>query len=154
MNKRQPTLLQEQDASLIEPARKGNSVRRHVLDKASTLSRDIASLNDPNISHFYDLLTAELQQPRQSAESAQSDKSVGASEKISTAKALDSAASTTEVAAYVHNIAKELKDICLSVDLKFLAYLVDMVRVEANSILIQQAGVQNETSCPAIGEKG
>jgi len=145
MNKRQPTFLQSEDADHIAAPRLGDPVRTHVLDKATSLQQDIASLDDPNITELYELLTTELREPSQQAQHNQPKPSGATIEQRECADKhdiskvwLESKASKLDVALYVHNMAEELKDICLAADLKFLAYLVDMARVEANSILAQQ----------------
>ncbi|NNE25016.1 MAG: hypothetical protein HKN11_20640 [Rhizobiales bacterium] len=145
MNKRQPTFLQTEDAGHIANPHLGKCVRTHVLDKATSLQQDIASLDDPNITELYELLTTELREPSGQDQHDAPTTSGATTEQMESAGKqeiskvwLESKASKSDVVLYVHNMAEELKDICLAADLKFLAYLVDMARVEANSILAQQ----------------
>lgn len=141
MNKRQPTFLKSADTRHIKTRKPGESVRTHVLDKANSLQQDIASLGDPNISELYELLTTEL---RGSSHSDQKNDPATTNGQTERSEVYDiqsiwanSKTRKTDVANYVHNMTTELKDICLAADLKFLAYLVDMARLEANSILAQ-----------------
>jgi len=146
MNKRQSTLLQSDDKTRVPTARLRKTVRTHVLDKANSLQQDIASLDDPSITELFQLLTTQLQtpsQPDQKGRPTTTDSAIEettSTENSNVATWPGSKPNKSDVALYVHNITNELKNICVEVDLKFLAYLVDMARVEANSILAQQTG--------------
>lgn len=159
MNKRQPTFLQTDDKRRVPTARLRKTVRTHVLDKANSLQQDIASLGDPSITELYQLLTTELQEASQPDRHSRTTTADAAAEGTAStgnndvATWLGSKPNKSDVALYVHNITNELKNICIEVDLKFLAYLVDMARVEANSILAQNTGKPAGSTASSQGNR-
>ena len=141
MNKRQPTFMRTDDTGPIDLTKVGKAKRNHVLSKATELSGEIASLDDPKVSELYNKLTSELEIRSQSdTQTDVAKKSEGdeADQLRDVKKLLGSKPNTSDVAVYVHSITRELKEICLGVDLKFLAYLIDMARVEADNISAKQ----------------
>lgn len=112
-------------------------------------------MGDPNITQLYELLTTELREPSKSDQDNHPTTTCATREQAEPGESHDNAAvltrskaSKTDIALYVHNMTMELKDICLAADLKFLAYLVDMARVEANNIVAQKTENRAESATP------
>ena len=56
----------------------------------------------------------------------------------------NSEGSKYEVAAYVNDLTRNLKDMAQTADLKFLAYLLDMAYIESSEILIKRSSQQSQ----------
>ena len=118
-------------------SRKVNDPREHILAKTIELEKEISGLDDPDISRICQLLKSELQAAKGQGKHARAMKRLGSmiTNKSSATMAETGVKTTqTEVAQFVSSITRELVTICADKDMKFLAYLVDMARVEATNI--------------------
>ncbi len=109
------------------------AARLRAFQRANDLSEDISALDDPAVSRLYQMLRHELcHSPDQTKHAPAKEitellAGQGGRRDVNESSAPD-------VARFVGKLTRELVNICAKKDMKFLAYLLDMARIEAVTI--------------------